>query len=471
VSNDTSANGCGNGGGERGGSALLPVNPFHAPRYHFGMLLGVDDFETEQAYHRGKLRLHNAWLHGEGVVWGMDVDLPEVEGSPGTLRGEVRVLPGLALDAAGRELRLEASACVSLAAWYRAHRDAPELRAVVRQEEDGSVAFDAHVVACFRACLARPVPSISEPCEGAGSDVAYSRAHETVELRLVPGRAPARPEPYHRLRLLFGIAEPRTDDEGQPVDADREVLDARDSDPPLAPDAMLAAFRAFAALDEIDLSPAAAPDHGSVSLFPAPEDRCVVLADVLDVVLRRGADGEPEFDGAAVDVRVRPAHVATSTIQELLCAALRSPSGGGGGDGEAAAAPAAARDAGGPRIDRDSVRVRGERVEMTASPRVAPGSLSVDAFSVTNYDRNDGWHELEVAVVRLDDDDPSRIILELKNAGRGRLHRIIARGTGPRPLLGLRDVPLAGAREGPPGTADQGRDFVCMVKLPTRRNR
>ena len=69
-----------------GRSELLPLSPFNALRYHFGMLLGVDDFETEQAYHRAKMRIHNAWLHRAGVVWGFDVrlDVPH---------GEIRVLP------------------------------------------------------------------------------------------------------------------------------------------------------------------------------------------------------------------------------------------------------------------------------------------------------------------------------------------------------------------------------------------
>jgi hypothetical protein len=476
VSDGTSIRGCGNGSGPTAPGVALPVNPFWAPRYHFGMLLGVDDFETEQAYHRGKLRLHNAWLHGEGVVWGMGVDLPEVDGDPDALRGEVRVHPGLALDAAGRELYLEVPMCVDLAAWYRENRDDPDLREVVREEEDGTVVFDAHVVACFRACLGRPVPAISEPCERAGSDTAYSRAQETVSLRLVPGPAPEREGRYPRLRLLFGIGDPREDEAGETLDADEEVLDARaeilalpEADQPRA---LLEAFRRFAALDEIELRPATIPDHGETLLFPAGEDRCVVLANVLEITLGRDEDGDPVFESARVDPTVRPAHVATSTIQELLAGRPAAGGEGGGGGGEAPAPDEPGRDAGGPRIDRDSVEVKGERVEMVASPRVSPGSLSVDAFSVMNYDRNDGWHELEiVAPPHLDEDDPSRIVLHLKNAGRGSVVRVIARGTGPRPLLGLRGVPLAGARGGPPGTAHDGNDFVCMIKLPTRRRR
>src|ERR1041384_2672688 len=86
-----------------GGGELLPLSPYTALRYHFGMLLGVADFETDQGYHRAKMRIHNAWLHRAGVVWGFGVKVD-------LLHGEIRVMPGLALDAAGHELHLEAEA-------------------------------------------------------------------------------------------------------------------------------------------------------------------------------------------------------------------------------------------------------------------------------------------------------------------------------------------------------------------------
>ncbi|MBV9110497.1 MAG: hypothetical protein JO306_13890, partial [Gemmatimonadetes bacterium] len=159
---DTISGGCGAGVADGGVGGLLPASPFYAPRYHFGMLLGVDDFETEQAYHRGKGRLHNAWLHGEGVVWGLAVDLPAAGAK---LRGEIRVNPGLALDAAGRELHLDAAACVDVAAWYQAHAQDAEMGAVATVAANGAVTISAaHVVARFSACAARPVPSIAEPC-------------------------------------------------------------------------------------------------------------------------------------------------------------------------------------------------------------------------------------------------------------------------------------------------------------------
>src|SRR5437763_4151095 len=217
------------------GDKLLPLSPFYSLSYHFGMLLGVDDFETEQAYHRAKMRLHNAWLHREGVVWGLDVQLD-------TARGEVRVLKGLALDAAGHELHLEGDACVNVGQWFAAHRDDADFDPD-KTETTGTtdttntigatvatatgVRFNAYVCVRFKACLTRQVPAMLEPCDNAsGNGTAYSRVFETVEILLRPGRAPSKTHPYHRLRLLFGLEDAQKDEHGVVTKGDQEVLDA-----------------------------------------------------------------------------------------------------------------------------------------------------------------------------------------------------------------------------------------------------
>jgi hypothetical protein len=551
VSNASYAAGC-NGGTrdpDGAGSALLPANPFYAPRYHFGMLLGVDDFETEQAYHRGKLRLHNAWLHGEGVVWGLRVSATE-QGDPAALTGEIRVEPGFALDAAGRELYLEHPACLSLPAWYEANREELDLE----PGEDGAITFNAHVIACFRACVARPVPAISEPCVGAGTDTAYSRARETVELRLVLGDPPERHYPYHRLRLLFGLADPvEPDDEDDPypdsqVVADREAILALDAEE--QPPAYLEAFRRLAAYDEMDLAPAALRGDGGESLlFPADDDTCVVLAAVNGITLRSLNGRLTLTDLALVDNTVRPSHVATATIQELLCGPLFSalagvpaapedeepeeeepgdeepegeePEGdgeggsepgepgengengepgengeeaGNGGDagsgepgvGERGGRPAGdagrvlsprspvaehatgragndgVADAGGPRIDAGYVGLEGDVITLRVSSPLSRQSVTPAAFSVSSYHNRTGWQALGVATVSLDS-QARTVSLELRDGVRDNLIRVIARGTGPTPLLGTNLVPLAGAGGGPPGTEHDGHDFVFML--------
>jgi hypothetical protein len=465
--------GCGKWSNGASGTALLPATPFYAPRYHFGMLLGVDDFESEQAYHRGKMRLHNAWLHGEGVVWGMLVEAPLDEGGGAGLSGELRVQPGLALDDAGRELYLAGPVCVSVPAWYLLHKDDPEVKAAVTVADDGTVTLEAHVVARFRACLARQVPAISEPCVGSGGDTAFSRAQETAELLLVPGPAPARVLPYHRLRLLFSLEPPRTEEDGTTVlAADAEVVQARDQILALPavqqPAAYLDAFRRFAALDEIDRGPAVTED-GDRLLFPAPDDDVVVLAAVHGITLEPAQEpgGEEAFTliDVAIDNTIRAAHVATATIQELLCGPLFALAAAAAEGAEGEAPPPPPEDAGGPRVVPASVKLEGgETVTFTVDKPLSKASVAREAFAIWAYDNRDGWREVEIARDPVVDKSGKRVRVELKPDFGGNLVREIAHGSGPAPLLGTSLIPLAGVVGGPPGGATDGNDAVLMIK-------
>jgi hypothetical protein len=296
---------------------LPPLSPFYALRYHFGMLLGVDDFETEQAYHRAKTRLHNAWLHREGVIWGFNVGLDQE-------RHEIRVRPGLALDAAGHELHLEADACVNVGEWFAKRENDPGFE--ITTDEDGGKTFDAHVVIRFKACLTRQVPALIEPCDNGSASAAYSRVFETVEILLLPNLSPQRVYPYHRLRLMFGLDEAnRKEDSTEITDDDQAVLDllAAIQELPKAQQiaAYLRAFHRFAALDGIDLKPATSEDGARALLFPGRDNDPLVIADIAGIKLAK-QESRWTLAGGSVDTSVRPSHVATSTIQDLLAALL-----------------------------------------------------------------------------------------------------------------------------------------------------
>ncbi len=437
---------------------ILPATPFTALQYHFGMLLGVDDLETAQAYPRGKLRLHNAWLHGEGVVWGFNVLFNE--------RHELAVEPGLAVDAAGRELHLDQRACLDLGKWYGAHKDDTTFTFKDDAHLGGKV-FTSHVVARFKVCLARPVPAIADPCEGAQTDTAYSRALETVELLIRPGKAPVTPRPYHRLRVLFQI-------EADSV-ALKDVRLRRESIQALAPAdqpaAFLAAFREFAALDTIDLKPQQAAADKSASIFPE-EPTEVVLADLEDIVIGTSAGGGFVILAPLPVPKtiIRPALVATTTIQELLNGPLFGGAAGGGTGNTPTPTPTTgtgtvtgATDAGGPRVIPGTVVVNTSSVTFSTNGPLEPNSLDERSILLSLYNPAKGWKVIDVTSVTMGS-TTTDVTVKTRDIPPNLTVRVIVKGTDRFPVLGTNLIPLAGVVGGPPGTKDDGHDFVLMTK-------
>jgi len=421
-------------------NGLLPVNPFTALQFHFGMLLGVDDLETGQAYARGKIRIHNAWLHREGVVWGFNVSF--------NARNELTVDPGLALDAAGHELHLDRQACLDLGQWYAANQNDPSF--TFTDAGGGSKKFSAHVVAKFKACLTRPVPAILEPCAGAQTDTAYSRVFETVELLLRPDLSTPKDRGYHRLRILFQL-EP--DNPQYPdVQTRRQQIQALPSEQ--QPAAYLQALREFAALDEIDLEPQQATDTMPASIFPEDPTE-VVLADIQDIVVTPDSAGNWTIATPVPIpvVTVRPSHIATATIQELLCGPLFTNAGSSGGGGGSPPPPPT-----GPTVT--NAQLSGKSISFTTSRPIAAATLDPVAFSVSDYDDEDGWSDLDIkAVTQLGD---GSVRIDLKEMPAGTYVRLIIAGTGPAPLLAADNhIPL-----GAPGAggADDGVDYVKMFQ-------
>ncbi len=69
--------------------------PVRRPRYFSGRMLSAADLETEQQYFREKLKRHNRYLHGSGLVDGLEVTVEN---------NHIVVARGLALDCTGEEI-------------------------------------------------------------------------------------------------------------------------------------------------------------------------------------------------------------------------------------------------------------------------------------------------------------------------------------------------------------------------------
>ncbi|MEO7116544.1 MAG: hypothetical protein ABIZ18_11870 [Caldimonas sp.] len=125
--------------------------------YFFGQILGADDFETEQAYLRGRLGRRNRLLHGTGIVAGLDVAIDASAGA-------VVIAPGLAFAPDGNEIGLDAPVALALpasgTAWLVqvAYREAP-CRSVVSQAGTATT----RIVETFDASLAAMADASAVP--------------------------------------------------------------------------------------------------------------------------------------------------------------------------------------------------------------------------------------------------------------------------------------------------------------------
>jgi hypothetical protein len=124
-------------------------------RYFAGQLLGAADFETEQSYVIERFRRLNRWLHGWGIVGGLQVSV----GS-----GEIVVAPGLAMDCVGNEIEIDQATRLPLSG-------------------PGRVCY---LTLAFTEREVGPQPALSDPPGSDEEPLAYSCVEEGGELALAP---------------------------------------------------------------------------------------------------------------------------------------------------------------------------------------------------------------------------------------------------------------------------------------------
>lgn len=89
--------------------------------YATGEMLGADDFQSEQLYHRRQLAMALRFLYGSGTLAGLKVlVVPEEDpDNPGKLSDvQIQVNPGLAIDRAGRLVEVPVPVSLRLKKWF-----------------------------------------------------------------------------------------------------------------------------------------------------------------------------------------------------------------------------------------------------------------------------------------------------------------------------------------------------------------
>src|SRR5262245_29859665 len=96
-----------------GESLKLPLGPPDAlkrPQYEIGNYLAAADLLTEQRYRLQRLRRHNRYLHGWGVVCGLHV----VPARDSTRPWALWVCPGYAISCCGDEIEVPTPAMIDV---------------------------------------------------------------------------------------------------------------------------------------------------------------------------------------------------------------------------------------------------------------------------------------------------------------------------------------------------------------------
>lgn len=94
--------------------SLNPPQPPARVFYSTGRMLGVEDFEADQDYHRGRLARALMQLYGTGTVSGLLVQTDQ-NANPAQL--EIQATPGMAIDRVGRIIEVPRTVCIVLQNW------------------------------------------------------------------------------------------------------------------------------------------------------------------------------------------------------------------------------------------------------------------------------------------------------------------------------------------------------------------
>lgn len=152
-------------------------------RYFPRQLLTADDMRVEQEYFRNRLRRHNRYLHGWGIVCGATVE-PAPTASQHWL---VRICPGLVVSPQGDEAMIDDCVLLDL----KTGMTQPEPCAVqwpcppVGHMPNRNERPTVYVAVRYVDCVARPVRVPPAGCGCDAQDCEHSRIRDSFELKVL----------------------------------------------------------------------------------------------------------------------------------------------------------------------------------------------------------------------------------------------------------------------------------------------
>ena len=159
--------------------------------YAIGVLLGAEDFQAEQDYHRSRLARALAYAMGYGTLAGLEVTHEPAQPADATNPAKserLLVAPGLAIDRLGRMIEVVKPRCLKLDEWYLAQ--SPQL---LRQawHDTGNLWTDspsgvaADLFVRFVVCERGKTPAFASDAFDSFDSVTAARLRDGFEMELI----------------------------------------------------------------------------------------------------------------------------------------------------------------------------------------------------------------------------------------------------------------------------------------------
>lgn len=162
-------------------------------RYFPRQLLGADDLTTEQSYFREKLRRHNRYLHGWGVVCGCAVRPAPTTEQP----YQVLICPGYVVTPCGDEILIGSQALFNLATCMVTSDDpCAYARPCPPVTSTLPMRSTIYLSVCYKECEVRPVRVAPVGCSCDSADCDYSRIRDAYEFRCRDSLPAVQQPPY-----------------------------------------------------------------------------------------------------------------------------------------------------------------------------------------------------------------------------------------------------------------------------------
>jgi hypothetical protein len=157
--------------------------PLERVRYFPRQLITADDMRAEQHYFRERIRRHNRFLHGFGVVCGCQVVAAPAEGAP----WQVQICPGYVVSPQGEEILVPDPVMFDLQTGVQ-DQDPCKVARPCPPQPVGATANNqqvGYICVAYAECVTRPVRVHPAGCGCDQLDCEYSRIRDSYQLKLL----------------------------------------------------------------------------------------------------------------------------------------------------------------------------------------------------------------------------------------------------------------------------------------------